>query len=57
MQVMEIKLPFNRTTMDKMTMEIKDSISNLTNVEGVINQTSQLIQNAQELLEKAKEAK
>lgn len=57
MQVMEIKLPFNRTTMDKMITEIKDSISNLTNVEGVINQTSQLIKNAQELLEKAQEAK
>lgn len=54
---MVIKLPFNLTTLNKIITQIKDSLSNLTNVEGVVNQTSQLIRNAQELLEKAKEAK
>ncbi|XP_017266844.1 laminin subunit beta-1 [Kryptolebias marmoratus] len=57
MQVMEIKLPFNRTTLDKVIRKINDSLSNLTNVGTVVNQTSQLIESAQELLEKAKEAK
>ncbi|XP_037540958.1 laminin subunit beta-1 [Nematolebias whitei] len=56
-QVMDIKLPFNLTTLNKIIMQIKESLSNLTNVEGVVNQTSHLIKNAQELLEKAKEAK
>lgn len=56
-QVMDIKLPFNLTTLNKIIMQIKDSLSNLSNVEGVVNQTSHLIQTAQELLEKAKEAK
>ncbi|MEQ2218317.1 hypothetical protein XENOCAPTIV_001505, partial [Xenoophorus captivus] len=55
-QVLEIKLPFNRTTLDKMTMQIKDSIYNLSNVQGIVNQTSHLIRNAEELLNKAKEA-
>ncbi|XP_069025233.1 laminin subunit beta-1 [Embiotoca jacksoni] len=57
LQVLSITLPFNRTTMDKMVMQIKDSLSNLTNVEGIVNQTSQHISTAKELLDKAKDAK
>ncbi|TMS16035.1 Laminin subunit beta-1, partial [Larimichthys crocea] len=56
-QVLSITLPVNKTTMDNMIMQIKDSISNLTNVEDVINQTSQHIMKAKELLDKAKDAK
>lgn len=54
---MSITLPVNKTTMDNMIMQIKDSISNLTNVEDVINQTSQHIMKAKELLDEAKDAK
>ncbi|KAM9343533.1 LOW QUALITY PROTEIN: laminin subunit beta-1 [Pholidichthys leucotaenia] len=57
LQVLSITLPLNRTTLDKMIAEIKNSISNLTNVEGVVNQTSQHIRKAKELLKQAKDAK
>lgn len=40
-----------------MIMQIKDGLSNLTNIDGVINQTSQQINKAKELLNKAKDAK
>lgn len=55
-QVLDIKLPLNRTTLDKITMQIKDSIANLSNVQGIMNQTSQLIRSAEDLLNKAKDA-
>lgn len=55
--VLSIKLPFNRTTVDKIIMDIKDSLSNLTNIDGIVNETSQHINTVKELLEKAKEAK
>ncbi|KAF3696520.1 Laminin subunit beta-2 [Channa argus] len=57
LQVLSITLPMNRTTVDKMITEIKGSLSNLTNVEGIINQTSQYINKAKELLDNAKDAK
>ncbi|XP_041655654.1 laminin subunit beta-2 [Cheilinus undulatus] len=57
LQVLSITLPVNRTTMDKMVKQIKDSLSNLTNVEGIVNQTSAHIKKAKELLDKAKDAK
>uniref|UniRef100_A0A8C2ZAT6 Laminin, beta 2-like n=1 Tax=Cyclopterus lumpus TaxID=8103 RepID=A0A8C2ZAT6_CYCLU len=57
LQVLAITLPVNRTTLDKMVMQIKDSLSNLSNIEGVVNQTAQHISRAKELLDKAKEAK
>ncbi|XP_070766889.1 laminin subunit beta-1 [Enoplosus armatus] len=57
LQVLSISLPVNRTTLDKMVMQIKDRISNLTNIEGIVNQTSQHISKAKELLDKAKDAK
>lgn len=38
-------------------MQIKNSLSNLTDIEGLVNQTSQHINKAKELLEKAKDAK
>uniref|UniRef100_A0A8C4HDQ3 Laminin, beta 2-like n=1 Tax=Dicentrarchus labrax TaxID=13489 RepID=A0A8C4HDQ3_DICLA len=50
LQVLSITLPINRTTLDKMIMQIKDSFSNLTNIEGIVNQTSQHISKAKELL-------
>ncbi|KAM6930149.1 laminin subunit beta-1 [Lycodopsis pacificus] len=57
LQVLAINLPVNRTSLDKMVMQIKDSLSNLTNVEAIVNQTVQHIGQAKELLDKAKEAK
>uniref|UniRef100_A0A665WDX1 Laminin subunit beta-2-like n=1 Tax=Echeneis naucrates TaxID=173247 RepID=A0A665WDX1_ECHNA len=56
LQVLAITLPVNKTILDKMIMQIKDSLSNLTNIEAVINQTSQHISKAKELLEQAKDA-
>uniref|UniRef100_A0A8C2ZAM4 Laminin, beta 2-like n=1 Tax=Cyclopterus lumpus TaxID=8103 RepID=A0A8C2ZAM4_CYCLU len=53
LQVLAITLPVNRTTLDKMVMQIKDSLSNLSNIEGVVNQTAQHISRAKELLDKA----
>lgn len=57
LQVLSIRLPVNRTALDKMVMQIKDGLTNLTNVEGIVNETSQHISKAKELLDKAKEAK
>uniref|UniRef100_A0A3Q2XNE3 Laminin, beta 2-like n=1 Tax=Hippocampus comes TaxID=109280 RepID=A0A3Q2XNE3_HIPCM len=57
LQVLSIKLPVNKTTVDTMIMQIKDSLSNLTNINNIINDTSQHISQAKQLLEKAKEAK
>ncbi|XP_047459285.1 laminin subunit beta-2 isoform X2 [Mugil cephalus] len=56
-QVLSITLPFNRTTLDKLIMQIKDSLANLTNVEGFVNETSQRMNEVKKLLDKAKEAK
>lgn len=56
-QVLSITLPVNRTMIEQLIMQIKDSLSNLTNVEGIINQTSQYINKAKELLDNAKDAK
>ncbi|KAM4562148.1 laminin subunit beta-1 isoform 1-T2 [Odontesthes bonariensis] len=55
-QVLLITLPFNRTTVDKMIRDIKESLSNLTNVAAIVNETSQHINTAKELLDKAKDA-
>ncbi|KAM8864103.1 laminin subunit beta-1 isoform 4-T6 [Spinachia spinachia] len=57
LQVLAITLPANKTTLDKMVMKIKDSLSNLTDVEGIVNQTAQHISKAKELLAEAEEAK
>lgn len=57
LQVLSITLPFNRTTLDKITTEIRDSLSNLTNVEAILNQTADTVNKAKELLSKAKDAK
>uniref|UniRef100_A0A673C7J4 Laminin subunit beta-1 n=1 Tax=Sphaeramia orbicularis TaxID=375764 RepID=A0A673C7J4_9TELE len=57
LQVLSITLPVNRTALDKMVMEIKDSLANLTNIEGIVNQTTHQVSKAKDLLEKAKDAK
>uniref|UniRef100_A0A8D2ZRP9 Laminin, beta 2-like n=1 Tax=Scophthalmus maximus TaxID=52904 RepID=A0A8D2ZRP9_SCOMX len=57
LQVLSIALPVNRTTLDNMVMQIKDSLSNLTNVDGIVNQTMQHVAKAKELLDAAKDAK
>uniref|UniRef100_A0A672J263 Laminin, beta 2-like n=1 Tax=Salarias fasciatus TaxID=181472 RepID=A0A672J263_SALFA len=55
--VLSIQLPLNRTTLDSMIAQIQDSLSNLTGVNHIVNQTSQHISQAKELLDKAKDAK
>lgn len=55
--VLSITLPVNRTSMDKLVKQIKDSLSNLTDVEGIFNQTSQQLIKAKDLLDRAKDAK
>ncbi|KAJ4933887.1 hypothetical protein JOQ06_006696, partial [Pogonophryne albipinna] len=57
LQVLSITLPVNRTALDRMVQQIKGGLSNLTNIEGIVNQTSQHIKEAKELLQKAKDAK
>uniref|UniRef100_A0A7N8X2B0 Laminin, beta 2-like n=1 Tax=Mastacembelus armatus TaxID=205130 RepID=A0A7N8X2B0_9TELE len=56
-QVLSITLPVNKTVVDKLIMQIKDGLSNITNIEGLINQTSRHIGEVKELLNKAKDAK
>uniref|UniRef100_A0A667ZMI4 Laminin, beta 2-like n=1 Tax=Myripristis murdjan TaxID=586833 RepID=A0A667ZMI4_9TELE len=55
--VLSITLPVNRTSMDKLVKQIKESLSNLTDVEGIFNQTSQQLSKARDLLDRAKDAK
>ncbi|KAM8829789.1 laminin subunit beta-1 isoform 1-T3 [Synchiropus picturatus] len=57
LKVMSIKLPVNKTTVDKMIMEIKEGLTNISDIEGIVNQTAQHISKAKQLLEDAKEAK
>lgn len=57
LQVLSITLPLNRTTLDQMIMQIKDSLNNISNIEGIINQTTQHTNKVKELLDKAKDAK
>lgn len=57
LQVLAIKLPVNQTALDTMIKQIKESFLNMTNIEGIINQTSQHIGKAKELLDRAKDAK
>lgn len=57
LHVLSIRLPVNKTILDNMVTQIKGHLSNLTNIEDIVNQTSQHVNKAKELLEKAKEAK
>lgn len=57
LQVLAIKLPVNQTALNTMIMQIKESLLNVTDVEGIVNQTSQHIAKAKELLDRAKDAK
>ncbi|CAN9515951.1 unnamed protein product [Ophioblennius macclurei] len=56
-RVLSIQLPLNRTILNKMITQIKNRLSNLTNVNDIVNQTSRHINQAKELLNKAKDAK
>ncbi|KAM6924939.1 laminin subunit beta-1 [Xenentodon cancila] len=56
LQVLAITLPFNTTTLDKMIEDLHGSLSNITNVDRIINETSAHINQTKELLNLAKEA-
>ena len=56
-QVLAISLPVNRTIMDNLVDQIKDIIVNLTDVEAVFNRTSEELQKAKDLLNRAHDAK
>ncbi|KAM6977412.1 laminin subunit beta-1 [Aplochiton taeniatus] len=57
LQVLAISLPVNRTTLNRVVQQIKDSIANLTNVEGIFNHTSEHLVQVKNLLERARDAK
>ncbi|XP_056304742.1 laminin subunit beta-1 [Danio aesculapii] len=56
-QVLAISLPVNRTVIINLVEQIKGSIVNLTNVEGVFNHTSEQLAKVNDLLKKAQDAK
>ncbi|KAI7793829.1 laminin subunit beta-2 [Triplophysa rosa] len=55
-QVLAITLPVNRTVVINIVQQIKDNIANLTNVEGVFNQTSEHLAKVNDLLKRAHNA-
>lgn len=57
LQVLSISVPVNRTALDSMVSQIKDSLSNLTNLEELVNHTGQHVGRARELLLRAQDAK
>uniref|UniRef100_A0A3B3Z8Y5 Uncharacterized protein n=1 Tax=Periophthalmus magnuspinnatus TaxID=409849 RepID=A0A3B3Z8Y5_9GOBI len=57
LQVLSISLPVNRTALDSMVSQIKTSLSNLTNMEELVNRTSNDIGRVRELLQHAQDAK
>ncbi|XP_073678938.1 laminin subunit beta-1 [Garra rufa] len=56
-QVLAISLPVNRTVIVNIVEQIKANIANLTNVEGVFNQTSEQLAKVKDLLKRAQDAK
>lgn len=56
-QVLAITLPVNRTVVINIVQQIKDNIANLTNVEGVFNQTSEHLAKVNDLLKRAQNAR
>jgi len=52
-----ISLPVNRTVMINIVKQIKESIDNLTNVEELINHTSEQLTKVKDLLKRAQDAK
>ncbi|KAJ8257557.1 hypothetical protein GJAV_G00186910 [Gymnothorax javanicus] len=56
-QVLAISLPVNNSMLSRLVHEIRDSIANLTDVEGIFNSTSLQLHKAKELLYNAQDAK
>lgn len=52
-QVLAITLPVNLTLLDSMVMQIKDSVANLTDVDGVFNYSAEQLAKVKELLDRA----
>lgn len=52
-QVLAITLPFNRTGLDNIILQIKDLIANITDVDGVFNYSTEQLAKAKELLDGA----
>ncbi|KAL4655406.1 laminin subunit beta-2-like isoform X1 [Arapaima gigas] len=57
LQVLNISLPVTKSDLARVVQEIKDSITNLTHVEDILNETAVQLQQAKELLSKAQDAK
>lgn len=57
LQVLSISIPVNRTALDSTVSQIRDSLSNLTELEELVNHTSAGIGRAGELLQRARNAK
>lgn len=52
-QVLAITLPVNRTVLENIVQKIKGSITNLTDMDGVFNYTTEELAKAKELLDRA----
>lgn len=52
-QVLAITLPVNRTELDSIVLQIKDTIANLTDVDGVFNYSAEQLAKAKDLLDRA----
>ncbi|TNN38678.1 Laminin subunit beta-2 [Liparis tanakae] len=57
LRVLAISLPVNRTTLDSMVLQIKESLANLSDIQGVVNRTAEHVGRAEELLAAARDAK
>ncbi|KAG7265982.1 LOW QUALITY PROTEIN: hypothetical protein CRUP_012642, partial [Coryphaenoides rupestris] len=57
LHVLSITLPLNQTGLERMLGEMKDRLANLSDVQGVFNQSQQDIARAHDLLGRAKTAK
>ncbi|XP_029457074.1 laminin subunit beta-4-like isoform X2 [Rhinatrema bivittatum] len=56
-QVLNISLPSNASDIAKLVQEIRDSVGNLSNVEKILNYTSESLVKAKEVLNQAMQAK
>lgn len=52
-QVLAITLPVNLTELDSIVLQIKDTIANLTDVDGVFNYSAEQLAKAKDLLDRA----
>uniref|UniRef100_A0AAV2M1Q1 Laminin subunit beta-2-like n=1 Tax=Knipowitschia caucasica TaxID=637954 RepID=A0AAV2M1Q1_KNICA len=57
LQVLSISVPVNRSVLDSVLTQIKDGLSNLSNVEDLVKDTTEHVERARDLLQRAARAK